>query len=197
MNWWFSNVSGNVCQHKCVERPVRPVFPDYLSVSCDYDLINYWLICTVYLGWTSVSSCPVFREKSTSFSCAIIIALRFSQVQTVVVQSSAMKPFFEFFVWCWLNVTHFVAEIIFPSRKIHESATVLFRDWLECLESFGKFDSSSFNKCWILSEMLKFSNLKFRNISSLISNVVSSYQNLIKELKNLFLVTLVQVKSFI
>ena len=24
-------------QHKCVERPVRPVFPDFLSVSCDYD----------------------------------------------------------------------------------------------------------------------------------------------------------------
>ena len=24
-------------QHKHVERPVQPVFPDYLSVSCDYD----------------------------------------------------------------------------------------------------------------------------------------------------------------
>ena len=24
-------------QHKCVELPFRPVFPDYLSVSCGYD----------------------------------------------------------------------------------------------------------------------------------------------------------------
>ena len=24
-------------QHNCVERPIWPVFPDYLSVSCDYD----------------------------------------------------------------------------------------------------------------------------------------------------------------
>ena len=47
MNWWFSNVSGTACQHRCVERPVRPVLPDYLSVSCDYDLTNYWLICSL------------------------------------------------------------------------------------------------------------------------------------------------------
>ena len=27
-------------QHNCVELPVRPVFPDYLSVSYDYDVTN-------------------------------------------------------------------------------------------------------------------------------------------------------------
>ena len=27
-------------QHKCVEQPVRPVFPDYLSDFCDYDENN-------------------------------------------------------------------------------------------------------------------------------------------------------------
>ena len=29
-------------QHKCVERPVWPVFPDYLSVPCDYGYINLY-----------------------------------------------------------------------------------------------------------------------------------------------------------
>ena len=28
-------------QHKRVERPVRPVLPDYFSVSCDYDRNGY------------------------------------------------------------------------------------------------------------------------------------------------------------
>ena len=27
-------------RHKCLQRIVRPVFPDYLSVSCDYNYIN-------------------------------------------------------------------------------------------------------------------------------------------------------------
>ena len=32
--WVLAQLSS---QHKCVERPVRPVFPDYLSVSYDYE----------------------------------------------------------------------------------------------------------------------------------------------------------------
>ena len=35
----FSSSIGS--QHKHVERLVRPVFPDYLFVSCDYELNEY------------------------------------------------------------------------------------------------------------------------------------------------------------
>ena len=47
------------------------------------------------------------------------------------------------------------------SKYYVHDCTVLFRDWLECLESFVKFDSSFFDKCGILPEMFNFRNLKF------------------------------------
>ena len=47
------------------------------------------------------------------------------------------------------------------SKYYVHDCTVLFRNWLECLESFVKFDSSFFDKCGILPEMFNFRNLKF------------------------------------
>ena len=55
---------------------------------------------------------------------------------------------------------HFVKYQEVSKYYVHD-CTVLFRDWLECLESFVKLDSSFFNKSGILPEMFNFRNLKF------------------------------------
>ena len=46
-------------QHTHVEPPARPVFPDYLSVSCDYDFIH-----GAPYGWDFTKSYQFFHSKN-------------------------------------------------------------------------------------------------------------------------------------
>ena len=62
-------------QHKCVERPVWPVFPDYLFVSCDYVILEHVTCNSSQSTFNNISAQPYQIENLSRNICQLVLII--------------------------------------------------------------------------------------------------------------------------